>query len=624
MSNNNAGKTVLMVKFSRIAFLAILSAPIAFLILFFYLPLSNLFYTIFTGEGAGENVIRIIIGAMIATFSLTIGISTTYLVRKSLKGFLFKILIFTVFILPLTFAGLILSINVIITRSLNIRVLEFTFRQATLSVILSVLCGLPGAYILANYRFPGKSLVKALMTVPFVIPAIVVVLGFELVYGNYGLLNQITSTWLGITPFSFEGTFHGVLMAHVFYNTPVIIRLVSTSWEVNDPEIDAIAQVLGSKGWHKFKNVTLPTIIPGLAAASLLVFIYCFTSFAIILRVGGIRYKTLEVVIYESVKTIRFDLVGGAILALVQLVTITMVLIIYMIFIQRFRQRESMKSRIVEKKQLFRRGNWRKLASSLIAITYLVLVSILFFLPLLMVFFTSFVNVKRQFTLEAYITVFSAQDNQYLGTSPLNQFFNTLLFSTVTALISVSFGLLTAYTTRDLLKRTGSRLVLFVFYILPMATSGIIVAFSLYSLYHQTPIVSSAAWIAVIIAHVLVAFPFINRTLVASFEKINPDLVEVARTLGANRRQVFFQIELPQLVPGMVVSASFAFAISVGEFGATYFIARDRFTTLAIGVYKFLDTRQIMFSAAAATILIAICLSCFLIIERFGKLDMSL
>ncbi|MHA2330845.1 MAG: ABC transporter permease [Candidatus Hodarchaeales archaeon] len=567
-----------MSKFFKLAFMALLSIPVIFLFFFFYFPLLNLFFTVLSdNETVNAGIFNVIVS--------------------------------------------------IITNPLNVYIIQFTFYQAILSTLFSIICGLPGAYILANYHFPGKGIVKALMTVPFVLPAIVVVLGFILVYGEFGLLNQITTSWFGIAPFSFEGTFHGVLMAHIFYNTPVVIRLISASWEVTDPEIDEVSRTLGSKSWHKFKNVTLPAIIPGLAASSLLVFIYCFTSFAIIFSVGGIHYKTLEVRIYESVQGFRFDFVEGAILALVQLITITVVLVVYMSFMQKFRKRESMRSRVVTKKPLISKEGWKGVIKLLPVLAYFTLFTAFFFLPLALVLVSSFIDVTGHITLEAYLTVISTQRNQYLGISPINQLLNTLIFSTIVAIVSVTFGLLAAFLTRDLLKRMESKTAFFVLFILPMTTSGIILAFSLITLYRRSPIVGSQAWLAVIIAHVLVAFPFINRTLIASFDKINPELVEVAKTLGANRWQIFYQVELPQLIPGMIVSASFAFAISAGEFGATYFIARSEFTTLAVGVYQFLATPQhgnIIFSSAMSSILIAVCVTCFLIIEKVGKLDMSI
>jgi len=557
------------------AYSMILLAPIFFLFLFFYLPLINMLLTVVLEEN-------------------------------------------------LLYGDTMTVILTIITNPLNVRILLFTFYQAFLSTLFAVIIGIPGAYILANYDFRGKNLLNALMTVPFVLPAIVVVLGFILVYGEAGLLNQLVNNLFGINPFSFEGTFHGVILAHVFYNTPVIIRLVSASWEINDPDIDDVSRTLGSSGWHKFRHITLPSILPGLVAASLLVFIYCFTSFAVVFSVGGVHYKTLEVRIYESVKGFRFDIVEGAVLAIVQLITITVVLIIYISFTRKLRKVESSRSRMATKKPLLESKSAGELIKGSFILIYFLILTILFFFPLSVILLRSIMLDNGILTIEGFTTVLSAKFNQYLGTSPLNQLFNTLVFSSVVAIVSVTLGLLASYLTRKAKHYSMVKNTLFIAFILPMATSGIIMAFSMITLFQESIIMTSQAWIAIIIAHVLVSFPFINRTIEASLDKINPDIVDVARTLGGSRWQIFQQIELPLLKPGIIVSLSFAFAISVGEFGATNFIARHGFTTIAVGVYQFLSTRQFIYSAAMASVLIFICIACFMLIEKYGRLDLGI
>ncbi|MFA6892359.1 MAG: ABC transporter permease subunit, partial [Sphaerochaetaceae bacterium] len=169
-------------------------------------------------------------------------------------------------------------------RPYTLSVLGFTLRQALYSTLASLAIGLPGAYILATYRFPGKRIVKAVATVPFVLPSILVVLGFVIFYGNNGILNRMMMAFLHKD----EPVFHvlyslgAIILAHAFYNFPVIMNLVSTYWEQMDPHPEQAALTLGASRGTIFRTITLPRLLPAILSASTLVFLFCYNSFAII------------------------------------------------------------------------------------------------------------------------------------------------------------------------------------------------------------------------------------------------------------------------------------------------------------------------------------------------------
>lgn len=183
------------------------------------------------------------------------------------------------------------------------RVLSFTFGQALLSTVLTLLLGLPGAYVLARYNFPGKALLQALATVPFVLPTVVVATAFTALLGSQSPLRY---------------TLGAILLAHIFYNVTLVLRMVGGFWANLDPHLEQAARTLGASPWRAFCEVTLPLLTPALGAAAMLVFIFCFTSFGVILILGGPRFATLEVEIYRQ--TINFaNLPLAAALSLVQI-----------------------------------------------------------------------------------------------------------------------------------------------------------------------------------------------------------------------------------------------------------------------------------------------------------------
>jgi thiamine transport system permease protein len=161
--------------------------------------------------------------------------------------------------------------------------LWFTLWQATASTVLTLVVAFPLTWVLSTFRFPGRRLVLALVTVPFVLPTVVVASAFIAL----GLRDSVTA----------------ILMAHVFFNVSVIVRTVTTVWARLDRSPVDAARVLGATPWQAFRQVTLPLLAPSIGAATSIVFLLCFTSFGIVLILGGLRHRTIEVEIYQRVTT---------------------------------------------------------------------------------------------------------------------------------------------------------------------------------------------------------------------------------------------------------------------------------------------------------------------------------
>ncbi len=152
----------------------------------------------------------------------------------------------------------------VISSSYNRRIIVFTVFQATVSTIFAVLLGLPGAWLLATKNFPGKRLLKAVSSVPFVLPSILVVLGFVIFFGNNGYLNKMLMGITGLEepPLRILYSMKAIILAHGFYNFPIVIRLVSSLWEKLDPSLANAAMSMGAGRVRLFFTVTLPQILP--------------------------------------------------------------------------------------------------------------------------------------------------------------------------------------------------------------------------------------------------------------------------------------------------------------------------------------------------------------------------
>ena len=187
-------------------------------------------------------------------------------------------------------------------------VILFTLKQAFISLFFTLLLGLPAAYIFTHFSFPGKNIIRPLFLIPFVLPSILVALGFILLYGQNGFLNS----FLGKFNLNLRILYRleAIILAHSFYNFPIVLKFVSDAWQRINKNYLAAAQTLGANRWKRFWAITFPSLLPSIINASVLVFIYCFMSFGIVLVLGSVRYTTLEVNIYIMIyHLIRFPLV---------------------------------------------------------------------------------------------------------------------------------------------------------------------------------------------------------------------------------------------------------------------------------------------------------------------------
>jgi len=507
----------------------------------------------------------------------------------------------------------------IISGTLEQRVITFTVYQAFLSTLLTLALGLPGAYIFSVYDFKGKELLRALVTVPFVLPSIVVALGFLLVFGPYGYINQFLMWLLGFDkPVLILDGLILILLAHAFYNIPVVIQMVSASWERIDPAIEEAAEILGGTGFYKFRKVILPQIINAILSSALLTYIFTFLSFTIVITLGGVKYRTIEVHIYSLYKVFLSPHLASALAVLQLLISLTLAYF-YTKSIDLVVKQEKL-GRI--ERYLTRKvfSSYRELLSKkgLGILSYSVVLFILFVGPLSSVFVTSLWDIgSKQFTLTGYQTVLEPRLSEYLGTSPFRTIVNSLFFATLTVIFSLVLGSITAYLIVRYKwpgKSFYSALIL-----LPLGVSSITLALGIIRAFKSLSFFYYNEWLFILIAHVMIGYPFAMRAIANSLQKVDPDLLDASQSLGASKFITFFYVELPLIIPGVIVGGIFAFAMSIGEMAATLFLAPPEFSTMTVSIYKYISVRKYTVASAMGSILIIISMTAFILLRYIGK-----
>ncbi|MEU4266941.1 iron ABC transporter permease [Streptomyces sp. NPDC026092] len=489
-----------------------------------------------------------------------------------------------------------------LTRPEILDVLWFTLWQALASTALTLLIALPGAYVFARFDFPGKGLLRAVVTVPFVMPTVMVGTAFLALVGRGGLLDELWGVRLDTTVWA-------ILLAHVFFNYAVVVRTVGGLWAQLDPRQEEAARVLGASRFRAWRTVTLPALAPAVAAAALMVFLFTAGSFAVVQILGGPAYSTLETEIYRQTVD-RFDLTTAAVLTIVQFVAVGIVLAVHA---RTVRRRETA-LKLVPPEQTARRprgiGAWALFAGVLVSIVLLLV------LPLAVLIERSFAT-PDGYGLDYYRALQSVDPSGTFLVPMVDTIGNSLRYAVVATALALLIGGLAAAA----LTRRAGRLVrgFDALLMLPLGVSAVTVGFGFLITLDEPPFDLRASWILVPLAQALVGVPFVVRTMLPVLRAVDERLREAAAVLGASPLRAWREVDLPLVRRAVLIAAGFAFAVSLGEFGATVFIARPDNPTLPVAVARLLGRPGALNygqAMALSTILMVVCAVSLLLLER--------
>ncbi len=476
----------------------------------------------------------------------------------------------------------------VLTDPVTREVVWFTVWQATASTVLTIAVALPATYVLGNYRFRGRSVVSALTVVPFVLPTVVVALAF-----------------IALLPDRFERGWAPILVAHAFFNVAVVVRIVGTYWASLDPRVGEAAATLGAAPLARFREVTLPLLAPALAAAGAIVFLFSFTSFGVVLILGGPRYATIEAEIYNQAVRL-FDLRTAAVLSLVQLGCVLAAVWVA----ARLESRLVFLAPLRPEIDTLRRVRTAKDAA--VVALGLGVLALFLGIPLAVLVERSLV-VGGGHGLDAYRSL--GDQTSVLLAAPWEAIVNSVVYATAATLIAVLVGGLSAYAVAD---ARGSR-VLDGLVLLPLGVSAVMLGLGFLIAFDTSPLDFRAAPWIVPVAQSLVAIPFVVRIVAPTLRSIDPRQREAAALLGASPGRVRREIDLPIVSRALAVAAGFAFAISLGEFGATVFLARPDRPTLPVAIFRFLGRpgeTNVAQAYALAVVLMLVTVLSVLLVER--------
>ncbi|MDM7829945.1 iron ABC transporter permease [Cellulomonas sp. MW9] len=471
----------------------------------------------------------------------------------------------------------------VFSRPRTWRIVGLTLAQAAIATSLAVLLGVPGAYVLYRRRWRGRGAVRALVTVPFVLPTVVVGVAFRSLLVSGGPLGFL----------HLDGTFAAIVAALVFFNYAVVVRGVGGMWERLDPRASQAARALGASPWRAFRTVTLPALTPAIVSSASLSFLFCATAFGTVLVLGGLQFGTVETEIW--VQTTQFlDLRAAAVLSVVQLVIVAGALLLA----GRARSRreralalsapaESVRPLTLRRAPGSPRHDGHALALGAAAVTALVV--LLLCLPLVNLVLRS-LRVGDGWGLDHYAAL--GTPGAASGVSVWSATATSLRTAvTATLLALVVGGLVALVVSRRPRRPAGRRAVtgLDALFMLPLGVSAVTVGFGFLVSMHEPfglPVDLRTSGVLVPIAQAVVAVPLVVRMVLPVLRAVDPRLRQAAATLGATPGRVLRSVDLSIAARSVGLAVGFAFAASLGEFGATSFLARPDEPTLPVLIFR--------------------------------------
>ncbi|CAN5895839.1 iron ABC transporter permease [soil metagenome] len=464
------------------------------------------------------------------------------------------------------------GVGEVLGRARTGRVLAFTLAMAAAGTALTLLLGVPLAFALYRLRFRGRGLLRAVVVMPFVLPTVVVGVMFRSLLSRGGPLGS-----LGL-----DGHWAPILMALVFFNLAVVVRTVGGMWEGLDRRAEDCAAALGASPAQVWRTVTLPALAPAIISAGTLVFLFCSTAFGVVLTLGGLRYGTIETEIY-LLTTQFLDLQGAAVLSVLQLLAVVAMLTL------------AARTRTRREQALGRDGAWseprRPRAGDIPLLGMAGLVVAFVLLPVGTLVVRS-VQVGEGWGLANYRSLTDPQASPALRASVLEAIENSLRTALDATVLAMVLGLSVAVVvSRRPRPRWARRAVsgLDGAFMLPLGISAVTVGFGFLITLDRPPLDLRTSPVLVPVAQALVALPLVVRTLTPVLRSIDPRLHQAAAALGAGPVRSAWTVEAPVMVRPVLAATGFAFAVSLGEFGATSFLARPDRPTVPVMIYDLIS-----------------------------------
>jgi len=467
----------------------------------------------------------------------------------------------------------------VLTRQSTWHIVWFSAWQSALSVVATFAVSGPVTWLIGRYQFRGRRWLRAVATVGFLLPSVVVATAF-----------------LAVLPRSLHYSVTAVVVAHAYFNVAVVVRVVGARAELLDAQLSSAARTLGASPFLVMRTVTWPLIRGAIASAGAVIFLYCFTSYAIIRVLGGPGRNTLESDIALRAFGIG-DVSGATVLALLQLACIGVVVGMIRLLARGDIAHVRAAAPVLPALQHRFRGLALVISAATIAFVMAPLVALLW----------RSVHVGDAISLTAWRDLFTATLAKSVWASA-----RTALMAGLLGLPLCVLGTLVVVRLR-----TGARAI-DVLTLIPLALSPVTLGLGLIITFDVGWFDWRAQWWFVAIAHTSVAFPLGMRVLAPAWRTTPIGMHQAAAVLGANGWRRLIDIDLRRMRPALVAALGLIVAVSLGEFGAASLLSRDGAETMPVTIARLLSRTGDVVRAQAfamASLLVFLCVVALIAVE---------
>ena len=447
-------------------------------------------------------------------------------------------------------------------------VLWFTVWQAFVSTAICLVIGIPGAYVLYRKNFKGAHLLKSIITVPFMLPSLVIAIA----------VTEVSAIVGGIDPVI------AIILANVFANYAVVVRNIGSQWQTLSKSTEEDSEVSGAGRIRTALKVSLPQLKSSIRASSAIIMLYCASSYGIVLSLGGGQVNTLETAISISVLE-RLDFAHAALLALLQ---IAFCLIAFTVSRWGGTNPLSFTPSFSKSKRLDQRD-------ALAASFTFVVIALLVVLPIVLVLSKAFVSSSGDFTLENFALLDSRGSRDLLNITFFDAALNSLRNLLVATVVSILLGVLVAFLLAEQSRRRHKRktdflgITLDASFLLPIGVSSVVIGVGYLITLTGDLAWLRSSWILVPLVQSVFAIPLVVRIVYPSFLAVEVNTREAAMTDGANAYQLFRNVDYPLLRPVMATAIAFSALVSLGEFGVASLLTFGDQSTIPVLMFQLIS-----------------------------------
>jgi len=470
----------------------------------------------------------------------------------------------------------------------DLGMLRFTVVQAALSAAVSVLLAVPVARALARRRFVGRAMLITLMGAPFLLPVLVAVLGLLAVFGRSGVINQALMA-TGLPPVSIYGL-QGVVLAHVFLNLPLAVRMLLQGWQAIPAERFRLAQSLGLGPAGQFRHLEGPMLratVPGAAGA---IFLLCLTSFVVALTLGGgPGATTMELGIYQALR-FEGDLGRASLLAAVQFATCG----VAVLALARVTVPSAFGAGLDRQRAIPAPSGWRRGADAA-AIT---LAAAFLLVPLAAVVLRGLPSLA-----DLPVSIWAAAAR-------------SVAVAVISAGVAVCVALALAQAVA---QETRFARLIEVSAMLPMAASGLVLGTGLFVVVQPWVRPETVALPVTVLVNAALAQPFVYRLILPQARALQADYGRLTQAVGLRGWSRLRWVTLPRLARPLGFGAGIAAALSMGDLGVMVLFAGETGATLPVVMHRLMGAFRMDQAAGAAVVLLCLSFVLFWGFDRWGR-----